>query len=282
MEFKVFESSGTQITATEGAVMNKLFSKNEAGIVRGRLDDFQITNTTSKLTISSGHIVVSGLNLVLEEGIEFDVTPTSELTTYYLVAHIVAANQTVTAELMLLSAYNQGELDFTNEVLSGTKDYVLATVVVTANGIQSVSKIIDYIVDTERHLYEHCIIVANSAQATQATDFAIFSVLSQSPVPFASSSEVAAFLYNRGNNSNAPLKASGRHSDDSFSYVMQVDFANEDTYDGYCDSPVVGVYGNSNSELMFVIVSLEEDASAPMSYVEISGTTFNDEVITIF
>lgn len=386
MAFKVLENTGTLTTSTEGASINKLNLLNKIGIIKGRLNELAITNTTSTITIDTGHIVISGLNLILEESTYFSVSPTAERTTNYLIVEIIAdGSGGITAELKLVNQYSEGsELDFTQETVTGTYRYCIAQVITTSTGIVSVYnnlKVIEYsdyvlnlanYVDSqtitsvllilqsaggfkttnfdidinadaflnrekiimniqgleyiltkqveeseiyiwgltifnrsretgitllydgeegtttisvssnyadEPHLYEHNIVLADdSSDITHSSTFISFKILTTDSTPM-DESDVAILLYERGNSGiESCLTASGRYDDDSFSF----NYNGSDFETGYCDTVVIGVYANGDEELMFVVMSLNEDDQTKIYSTSASGNNWNDTVVQIF
>lgn len=280
MAFKVLENNGTLTTASEGITINKVNQHNKNGIIRGRLNDLEITNSTNTLTIATGHIIINGINLILEDSTSFTIAPVSSLTQKYLIVEIVATSEGITAELQVVNQYSAGRLDFTSNTITGTYRHLIATLFVGSTGIVSVNKELNFL--EENHLYEHNIVLAdNSSNITNSSVFATFKILTNSATPM-DESDVAILLYDRGNNGiGTCLTASGRYDDDSFSYVNNIRWQDQEDDVGYCDSVVIGVYGNGDEELMLVVMSLDEDDSTKVYEIIASGTYWHDTVVPL-
>ena len=283
MSFKVLENNGTLTTASDGITINKLNQHNKNGIIRGRLNDLAITYSSNTLNVAEGHIIISGINLVLEDSTSFTIAPVSVETTKYLIVEIVAQNDGITAELQVVNQYSDGSLDFTSDTITGTYRCLIANLTVDSSGIIEVNRRINYL--EENHLYEHNIVISENNIAT-SDNIITFRVLSNNPVAM-SEDEVATLLYNRGNNGiGTCITASGRAGDDSFEYVtsIDIDWSEHDieySY-GYCDTIIIGVYGTNASELMFVVIDLSEAAQNKVYSMTYSGDNWHDTVVQIF
>ena len=280
MDLKVLENSGTTIKASDGVAMNQAFLKGQNGIVQGRLNDFAITYTSSRLNIASGHIVINGINIILEEDTYFNVSPTSVITKNYLICNIQASNEEITARLQLVSSYSYGSLVFNGETLEGELNYLLATIIIKPFGIDSLSINISNI--EEKHLYEHNISIMDDTTPSSIQYIVYFSILNSYNTEYTSITDIAKDLYARGNNSQeTALKASGRSDTDSFQVITSIDFENEDYDANYCESMIIGVYGTSNNTLMAVVATLREDDSPYVVTEAISSGYLQDTKIQI-
>ena len=280
MAFKVLENNGTLTTASDGITINKLNQHDKNGIIKGRLNDLAITNSSNTLYVSSGHLVISGINLILENAEEFTIAPVSSSTQRYLIVEIVATSEGITAELKVVNQYSSGGLDFTADVITGTYRHLIATLLVGISGIVSVSKELNFLEDN--HLYEHNIVMADNLNIRNATDIVTFKLLTNSATPFSSASDIADLLYTRGlMTRDTCMVASGRCSNDSFSFVDDINFDTEYYNTKYCESIIIGVYGDVDSDLYYVYVSMDEDESSPVAYNIVPDTYLHDEVVPI-
>lgn len=280
MDLKVLENSGTTIKSSDGVAMNQAFLKGQNGILQGRLNDFAITKTSSRLNIASGHIIINGINIILEEDTYFNVSATVGIVTNYLVCNIVASDEEITAKLLLVSSYTTGSLVFNGETLEGEINVLLASIIIKPFGIDSLTINIQPI--EEKHLYEHCIKIADYTTLSSIQYITYFSILNSYNTEYTSITDIAKALYNRGNNSQeTALKASGRSDSDSFPVITSIDFDNQDYDANYCESMIVGVYGTSDNTLMAVVATLREDNSPYVITEAISSGYLQDTKIQI-
>lgn len=132
------------------------------------------------------------------------------------------------------------------------------------------------------HLYQHNICYSNQTPFGDSEEMVVFNILTNDPTPFNDTSEIASLLYERGFDSDKPLMATGRYSDDSFEVVTNVDFGQQSDTTDYCEQYVIGVYGTNAEELKVLSISLSENETTKISNVDISSSYFVDHVITLF
>ena len=164
MNLKVLENDGTIISGTEGAIINKTLC-SENGIVYDRLGRFSISSSTNSVTIQPGHLIIQGLNIILEEATTISISSTAQQTTLSLIVDIRATNNGITAELY---ASDSPQLEYTltyaGEKVSGRYTYILGSITVGPSGViassisskyaRSCPKLYEHIVMIEEQVYE--------------------------------------------------------------------------------------------------------------------------------
>ena len=154
------------------------------------------------------------------------------------------------------------------------------------DGAVTTAKISDGAVTSAKlsfHLYEHNIIVANdNVNVDEAEEILIFKVLTNNGAPFTDVSDIASLLHERGFDLNKPLIATGRYSDDSFEVVTGIDWGQQSETTDYCETIIIGVYGNYDNELKAVVCTLSENETTKIYDIEMSSQYLYDNVVTLF
>lgn len=133
------------------------------------------------------------------------------------------------------------------------------------------------------HLYEHNIVLGDGTPFSISVDVVAFKFLTTSATAFNDVSEIANLLYTRGfNGLGSYVVASGRYNDDSFSFVKSVDFGAQTTDNSYCDTYIIGVYGNNANDLMVVISTLDENTTDSIYTTTSPSNYINDVVVQLF
>ena len=133
------------------------------------------------------------------------------------------------------------------------------------------------------HLYEHNIICASTNTINDSSIIVAFKILTTIASPFNNAFEVASLLYDRDLNSDSDfMTASGRYDSDSFRVVTDIDFGAQTEDNDYCDSVVIGVYGDIDSDLYIVYETLSENDVTKISSNNINPVYFVDNVVTLF
>ena len=133
------------------------------------------------------------------------------------------------------------------------------------------------------HLYEHNIIVANdNVNVDEAEEILIFKVLTNNGAPFTDVSDIASLLHERGFELTKPLIATGRYSNDSFEVITSIDWGQQSDTNDYCETIIIGVYGNYDNELKAVVCTLSENETTKIYDIEMSSQYLYDNVVTLF
>ena len=132
------------------------------------------------------------------------------------------------------------------------------------------------------HLYQHNIIVANDLNVDEADEILIFNVLTNDDTPYTDVSDIAELLHERGFELTKPLIATGRYSNDSFEVVTSLDWGQQSETNDYCETIMIGVYGNYDNELKAVVCTLSENETTKIYDIEMSSTYLHDNVVQLF
>lgn len=132
------------------------------------------------------------------------------------------------------------------------------------------------------HLYQHNIIVANDLNVDEASEVLIFNVLTNDDTPYTDVSDIAELLHERGFELTKPLIATGRYSNDSFEVVTSLDWGQQSETNDYCETIMIGVYGNYDNELKAVVCTLSENETTKIYDIEMSSTYLHDNVVQLF
>lgn len=154
---KVLENDGTIISGSDGGVINRNLTNFNDGIIHGRYNDFAITYTSNLITVKPGHLIKSGLNVVMDEMETISVTSSSNIIREYLFIRITANSYGISAELTLSTQYpSTSTLEYTNDAVNGVTAYVLGSFIVGPSGITEFESYKEYL-KTYPSLYEYVI-----------------------------------------------------------------------------------------------------------------------------
>ena len=161
MQLKVLENDGTIISGTEGAVINYALGYQQ-GVVKNRLGRFVVTYSSNSVTIQSGHLMISGLNIILEQATTISISSYAQETPVYLIVDVRATNNEITAELYATdSPQFQYDLNYNSEKVSGRYTYDLGKLTVGPLGITNYTSFMEY-AQPYPTLYENVIKISDN------------------------------------------------------------------------------------------------------------------------
>lgn len=164
MQLKVLENSGTLISASDGGAINQGITNQCDGIIRGRYDEFRDYYTPSSFSVFSGHYLCKGINLILEETATFNITPTTQTTTY-IVGILAQAEQgnIISAEIDIFPSSNipTNTWSYTNSEFTGRFFVYLYRLTVDQTGLVTRASLRKYL-QTYPTLYENVIKISDN------------------------------------------------------------------------------------------------------------------------
>lgn len=164
MQLKVLENTGTLTSASDGGAINLGVTNQNDGIIRGRYEQFGNSYTSSSFSVFSGHYLCKGINLILEETATFNITPTSQTTTY-IVGILAQAQQgnIISAEINIYPSSNipTNTWSYTNSEFTGRFFISLYRLTVNQTGLVTRADLRKYL-QTYPTLYETTIKISDN------------------------------------------------------------------------------------------------------------------------